>query len=432
MIQRYSREPMAGIWTEQARYEYWWKVEVAALTVRADRGEIPAGVLAKIQALAAFTPQEIEEVEAEVQHDVIAFLTVIAKHVGPDSRFVHMGLTSSDIVDTAFALQIKEAAKLILDNINALRVILRRRAVEFKRTPSVGRTHGIHAEPTVFGLKFAQWEDEFARHETRLYEVMERVVVGKLSGAVGNYGHTDPEMEEAVMEQLGIGVSAISTQIVSRDRHAEFLNVLALIASTIEKIALEIRHLQRTEVGEAFEPFGKKQKGSSAMPHKRNPILCERLCGMARLIRGYAMVGLENVALWHERDISHSSAERVVFPDASISLDYMMHILIRILDGLEVRTEKLRSNLSITHGVLASEKVLHALIDKGWTREDSYAKVQACAKTALTESIPFLEALLRDPNIAEVLKREQLEAIIALEPRYEFADKILKRLNIID
>jgi adenylosuccinate lyase len=432
MIQRYSREPMAGIWTEQARYEYWWKVELAALSVRADRGEVPAASLAKIQAAAAFTPQEIEEVEAEVHHDIIAFLTVIAKHIGPESRFVHMGLTSSDIVDTAFALQIKEAAKLLLDNISALRVILRRRAVEFKHTPSVGRTHGIHAEPTVFGLKFAQWEDEFARHETRLFEVMERVVVGKLSGAVGNYGHTDPEMEEAVMEQLGIGVSAISTQVVSRDRHAEFLNVLALIASTIEKIALEIRHLQRTEVGEAFEPFGKKQKGSSAMPHKRNPILCERLCGMARLIRGYSMVGLENVALWHERDISHSSAERVIFPDACIGLDYMMHVLIRVLDGLDVRPEKLRDNLYATQGVLASEKVLHALIEKGWTREDSYAKVQACAKAALSESVPFLETLLRDPDVANMLKREQLEAMMVLEPRYEFADKILKRLNIID
>jgi len=432
MIERYSREPMSGLWTEKARYEYWWKVEVAALSVRVDRGEVPSSALAKIQTAAAFTPEEINDVEAEVHHDIIAFLTVIANHVGPESRYIHMGLTSSDIVDTAFALQIKEATKLILDNISALRVILRRRAIEYKDTPSVGRTHGIHAEPTVFGLKFAQWEDEFARHETRLHECMERVLVGKLSGAVGNYGHTDPEMEETVMERLGLGVSAISTQVVSRDRHAEFLNNLALIASTIEKIAVEIRHLQRTEVGEAYEPFGKKQKGSSAMPHKRNPILCERLSGMARLIRGYAVTGLENIALWHERDTSHSSTERVIFPDACIALDYMMHILIRVLDGLDVRPQKMHDNLYATRGVLASEKVLHALIDKGWTREKSYATVQACAKAALEESIPFIEVLLKDGEVAAALPREILEALAVLEPRYEFIDKIYKRLSIIE
>lgn len=432
MIERYSREPMAGLWTEQARYEYWWKVELAALSVRVDRGEVPADALAKIQAAAAFTPQEINEVEAEVHHDIIAFLTVIANHVGPESRFVHMGLTSSDIVDTAFALQIKEAAMLILENISALRVILRRKALEYRKTPSVGRTHGIHAEPTVFGLKFAQWEDEFARHESRLHECMERVLVGKLSGAVGNYGHTDPEMEEAVMEHLGIGVSAVSTQVVSRDRHAEFLNVLALIGSTIEKIAVEIRHLQRTEVGEAYEPFGKKQKGSSAMPHKRNPILCERLTGMARLIRGYALTAQENIALWHERDISHSSTERVIFPDACIALDYMMHILIKVLDGLDVRPQKMHDNLYMTQGVLASEKVLHALIDKGWTREKAYATVQACAKKALADSVSFSETLLQDNSVAEALSREAVEALIVLEPRYEYIDKIYKRLSIIE
>ncbi|MBU1920472.1 adenylosuccinate lyase [bacterium] len=432
MIERYSREPMAGLWTEQARYECWWKVELAALSVRVDRGEVPADALAKIQAAAAFTPEEINEVEAEVHHDIIAFLTVIADHVGPESRFIHMGLTSSDIVDTAFALQIKEAAKLILDNIFALRMILRRRALEFKNTPSVGRTHGIHAEPTVFGLKFAQWEDEFARHETRLHECMERVLVGKLSGAVGNYGHTDPEMEEAVMEHLGLGVSAVSTQVVSRDRHAEFLNVLALIGSTIEKIAVEIRHLQRTEVGEAYEPFGKNQKGSSAMPHKRNPILCERLSGMARLIRGYAVTAQENIALWHERDISHSSAERIIFPDACIALDYMMHILIKVLDGLDVRPQRMKDNLYLTHGVLASEKVLHALIGKGWTREAAYSTVQACAKAALADSTPFVDVLLKDKNIAALFTRETLEALVLLEPRYEFIDKIFKRLSIIE
>jgi adenylosuccinate lyase len=431
MIERYSREPMARIWTEQSRYEAWWKVELAVVEARAIRDEIPASAVEKIRRDACFTISEIHEIEAEVQHDVISFLTVIARSVGDDSRFVHVGLTSSDVVDTAFALQMKDAAALILEDIAALRVILNRRALEFRRTPTVGRTHGMHAEATVFGLKFALWLDEFARHEQRLWQMLERTLVGKLSGAVGNYGHTDPELETDVMQRLGLGVAPITTQVVSRERHAEYLSALALVAATVEKIATEIRHLQRSEVGEAYEPFGRKQKGSSAMPHKRNPILCERLCGMARLLRGYALTGLENVALWHERDISHSSAERVIFPDACIALDYMLHVLIRVLDGLDVRPERMLRNFNASHGLLASEKVLLALTQAGWTREQAYAHVQKAALAAAAADGLFLDELLKDDELGAALGRDRLSELVTVEPRYDMADRILQRLGIL-
>jgi adenylosuccinate lyase len=432
MIERYTREPMARVWTEQARFENWWKVELAALEARAARGEVPADVVERIRNSARFTVEEIHEIEADVQHDVIAFLTVVAKHVGSESRYVHQGLTSSDVVDTAFALQIKQASRLLLDDVAALRVILARRALEFWRTPVVGRTHGMHAEPTVFGLKFALWADEFARHEKRFFETLDRVLVGKLSGAVGNYGHTDPDLEDAVMERLGIGTAPISSQIVGRERHAEFLSLLALIGTTVEKIATEIRHLQRTEVGEAFEPFGQKQKGSSAMPHKRNPVLCERLCGLARLLRGYAMTGLENVVLWHERDISHSSAERVIFPDACITLDYMLHVLIRVLDGLDVHPERMQQNFNQTRGLLASERVLLALTESGWTREEAYAHVQRAARAVQAGDTTFLDELLKDKDVTALLGRERLPALLRVEPRYDMADRILRRLGILE
>lgn len=432
MIERYTRDPMAKVWSERARYENWWKVEIAVLEARVERNEVSADVVDQIRESAAFTVEEIHDVEADVHHDVIAFLTVVARYVGENSRYIHVGLTSSDVVDTAFALQMKDASRLLLDDIAALRVILARRALEFRRTPTVGRTHGMHAEPTVFGLKFAQWEDEFGRHEKRFFEALERVLVGKLSGAVGNYAHTDPELEEAVMERLGLGTAPISTQIVGRERHAEFLSLIALIGTTVEKAATEIRHLQRTEVAEAFEPFGKKQKGSSAMPHKRNPILCERLCGMARLLRGYAMTGLENVALWHERDISHSSAERIIFPDACIALDYMLHTLIRVLDGLDVRPERMQQNFQQTHGLLASERVLLALTECGWTRETAYIHVQQAAKAVLTNNSTFMEELTKDEDLIAALGKERLPGLLRVEPRYDMADRILRRLGILE
>lgn len=423
---------MARLWTDRARYENWWKVEMAVLEVRAQQGELSWEIVEKIRSAAQFSPEEIETVEADVQHDVIAFLTVIARYVGENSRFIHQGLTSSDVVDTAFALQIRDAALLIHEDLAALRVILRRRALEFHRTPAVGRTHGMHAEPTVFGLKFALWEDEMSRHGSRLVQAIDRVVVGKLSGAVGNYGHTNPDMEQAVMKRLGIGTAPISTQIIGRERHAEFVCLLALIGATVEKIATEIRHLQRTEVGEAYEPFGSKQKGSSAMPHKRNPILCERLCGMARLLRGYVVTSLENVALWHERDISHSSAERIIFPDACIALDYMLHVLIKVLDGLEVHPERIQYNLDLTRGLLGSENVLLALTQAGWTREVAYKHVQNAALRVQREDTGFLEALVQDPDVRNTLGREKLEELLRVEPRYDAADQILRRLEILE
>ncbi len=432
MIARYSRDPMAKLWTERARFDAWWKVEMAVLDAKADRGEIPQDACDQIRNTARFTPEEISTIEADVQHDVIAFLTVIAGYVGPSSRFIHQGLTSSDVVDTAFALQIKDAAALLMEDIAAIRLILQRRAREFQHTPTVGRTHGIHAEPTVFGLKFALWEDEFARHETRMWQTLDRVLVGKLSGAVGNYGHTDPVLEEAVMNRLGLGTAPISTQVIARERHAEFMTLLALIGSTVERIATEIRHLQRTEVAEAFEPFGKKQKGSSAMPHKRNPILCERLCGIARLLRGYAQTALENVALWHERDISHSSTERVIFPDACIALDYMLHILIRVLDGLEVKTERMQVNLDMTRGLLASERILLALTQVGWTREMAYAHVQQAARRVIESGTLFASELEADEEVKAVLGSNRIRELVKVEPRYDMAQQILRRLNILD
>ncbi len=432
MIARYSREPMASLWTEESRYASWLRVELAALRARAERGEIEQSIVDQIELSAKFTLAEIHDVEAEVHHDVIAFLTVVARYIGANSRFVHLGLTSSDVVDTAFALQIQHAGVLLLEDMEALQIVLRRRAVEFRRTPSVGRTHGIHAEPTVFGLKFALWADEFTRHVTRMNETLSRVIVGKLSGAVGNYGHTDPDLEMRVMEQLGIGVAPISTQVLSRDLHAEFLNLCALIAGTVEKIAVEIRHLQRTEVSEAFEPFGKKQKGSSAMPHKRNPILCERMTGMARMIRGYALVGLENIALWHERDISHSSTERVVFPDACIALDYMLHLLLKVMDGLEVDVKQLSRTLNMTQGALASERVLHALIEKGWLREDAYAVVQKSARAAIMERRPMADLLKDDDLVMKALTVEEVDRLVTLEPDYNSSDEILRRLGIVE
>lgn len=431
MIERYTRAPMAAVWSERARYEHWWKVELAFLEARADRGELAPETVDTIRTRAGFDIDDIHRIESEVQHDVIAFLTSVAKHVGPESRFIHQGLTSSDVVDTAFALQIRDAAALISGDLAALRVILRRLALEHRRTPAVGRTHGMHAELTVFGLKFALWDDEFARHEQRLEQVLERVVVGKLSGAVGNYGHTNPSIEEAVMGRLGIGVAPISTQVVGRERHAEMLNLLALIGGSIEKIATEIRHLQRTEVGEAYEPFGRMQKGSSAMPHKRNPILCERLCGMARLLRGYALTGMENIALWHERDISHSSAERVIFPDAFIAADYMLHVLIRVLDGLDVKPARLQRNIDLSRGMLNSEKFLLALTDAGWTRERAYDHIRAAAMSVYDSERSFLDAIKADDDVVAALGLENIEALGTGAPRYDMADEIYTRLGLL-
>jgi len=423
---------MAAIWSEQARFDTWWRVELAVLETRAARGEIPAADLEEIRSRARFSPEEIARIEEVVQHDVVAFLTVIAEHVGPTSRHIHRGLTSSDVLDTALAVQLCQATDLLQDDLRALRLVLRHRALEFRDTPCIARTHGIHAEATTFGMRWLIWHEEFARHEVRLAAARERIAVGKCSGAVGVFAHTDLELEESMCERLGLAAAKVTTQVVQRDRHAELLLVLALIGASAEKIATEIRHLQRTEVAEAFEPFGRGQKGSSAMPHKRNPILCERLCGMARLLRGYAMVGLENVALWHERDISHSSAERVILPDATLALDYMLHLLNRILSGLDVDAERMQQNLEMTKGLAASESLLLALTDAGWTRERAYEHVQKAAWRVREGQGSFKKAALEDAEIVGLLGEEQVAALVDVRPPLERIHQIYKRVGLTE
>ncbi len=432
MISRYRRPEMAAIWSERARFEAWWRVELAILEAQAARGEIPAADLEEIRTRAKYSPEEIARVEEVVQHDVVAFLTVISEHVGPASRHIHRGLTSSDVLDTALALQLCQAVALLQADLGALRRALRGRALEFRDTPCIARTHGVHAEVTTFGMRWLVWYEEIGRHEERLAAARERLAVGKCSGAVGVFAHTDLALEEAMCARLGLTPAKVTTQVIQRDRHAELLLVLALIGASVEKVATEIRHLQRTEVAEAFEPFGKGQKGSSAMPHKRNPILCERLCGMARLLRGYAVVGLENVALWHERDISHSSAERVILPDATLALDYMLHLLTRILSGLEVDTTRMQQNLEITEGLIASEALLLALTDAGWTRERAYEHVQKAAWCVRQGQGDFKKAALKDAEIVDSLGEERVAALLDVRPPLKRIHRIYERAGLTD
>jgi len=421
---------MAAIWSDEERFKTWWRVELVVLEARAARGDIPESDLEEIRSKARFSAEEIAEVEKVVQHDVVAFLTVAAEHIGSASRHVHRGLTSSDVLDTGLALQLCRAVELLQTDLATLHRVLQKRAVEFRDTPCIARTHGIHAEATTFGMRWLVWSEEFGRHQARLAAARERIAVGKCSGAVGVFAHTDLELEEQMCKRLQLKPAMATTQIIQRDRHAELLQVLALIGASIEKIATEIRHLQRTEVAEAFEPFGKGQKGSSAMPHKRNPILCERLCGMARLLRGYAMVGLENVSLWHERDISHSSAERVIFPDATIALDYMLHILIRVLDGLEVDTTQMARNLAMTKGLAVSEALLLALTDAGWTRERAYSHVQKAAKQVWQGQMDFKQAATSDKDMVELLGEERLAQLLDVHPPLQKIKGIFKRAGL--
>ena len=399
MIERYAPAPMREVWSDQHRFELWLRVEVLACEAWASLGRVPSDSLPRIRA-ASFDVQRIKDVEAEVNHDVIAFLTVINESIGqPHARYVHLGLTSSDVVDTAFAVQIQDSARLILADLRALRAAAAELAVRHRTTVMVGRTHGIHAEPITFGFKVAGWVAELDRAIARLEAAAREAAAGKLSGPVGTHAELDPEVERYVCRELGLDVDPVSTQIVSRDRHAAFMNALAVAAASMERIALEIRHLQRSEVAEAFEPFGERQKGSSAMPHKRNPVLTERICGLARTVRGYAATELENVALWHERDISHSSAERVVFPDACCLVDYMARTLGKVLEGLEVRPETMARNLDLGGGVVYSQSVLLALVEAGMAREDAYRIVQSAALRALNGEGGFRGNLEADPEV---------------------------------
>jgi adenylosuccinate lyase len=428
MIERYTLPEMGALWTEQNKFQKWLEVELAVCEVHAEMGTIPREAVEEIKRRAAFTVERINEIEKTTDHDVIAFTTALAEAIGEAARFVHYGLTSSDVVDTANALLLRDACDLLLQKIDALRDVLKRRAFEFKLTPQVGRTHGVHAEPTSFGLTFALWYDEMRRNRERLVRARESVAVGKISGAVGAFAHLDPVVEEKVCARLGLKPAPVSTQIIQRDRYAEYLSVLAITASSLDKFALSIRHWQRTEVREAQERFKRGQKGSSAMPHKRNPILSERICGMARVVRAASLVGLENVALWHERDISHSSAERVVLPDSSIALDYMLHKMAALIDGLVVYPERMMENLHLTHGLIFSGQLLLALTRNGAAREAAYEWVQRSAMKVWDEGGDFQQYVAADADIRQHLSPAEIKHVFSLDTYLRNVDAIFARV----
>ncbi len=428
MIPRYTRPKMAAHWSDQNRYGTWLKVELAALSAQAQLGMLPQDAADRIAAKAKFDVARIEEVEDRVKHDVIAFTTSVADSIGDLSRYFHYGLTSSDVVDTALAVMTRDAMDLILEDVDNFRETLKRQAQAYKDTVLIGRTHGIHAEPTTLGLKFALWYAEMDRNRRRLRNARDVIAVGKLSGAVGTFAHLSPAVEEIVCRKLGIRPDPISTQVIQRDRHAEVLAAIALTGATLEKIATEIRHLQRTEVREVEEPFSKGQKGSSAMPHKRNPVGCENITGLARLLRGYLVPAFENVALWHERDISHSSTERVTIPDATTLLDYMLHRLDGILGGLLVYPEAMEANLKKTRGLIYSQQCLLALTRAGMTREDAYAVVQKAAMRCWEGEGDFIDLLSSEPDVAQRIPREQLEKIFDPKTFLTNVDEIFMRV----
>ena len=428
MIDRYTRPEMARIWTLENKYRKWLLVEVAVCEALAETGEIPVEDLKQIREKAGFDIDRIAQIEQETQHDVIAFLTSVAEHVGPSSRFIHQGLTSSDVLDTSMALLLVEAADQLLEDLEKLLEVLKRRAFEFKDTVMIGRSHGIHAEPITFGLKFAVWHSEMVRNLDRLRHARESVRAGKISGAVGTFANIDPEIEVSVCRKLGLNAAPAGTQIIQRDRYAEFFTTLAIIGCSIEKIAVEIRHLQRTEVREAEEFFAAGQKGSSAMPHKKNPIASENLAGLSRILRGNALASMENVALWHERDISHSSVERIIAPDSTILLDYMLARMTRVLDKLVVYPENMRKNLELTGALYFSQRVMLALTHKGLSREDAYRLVQKNAMAVWKEGGQLQDSLQRDPEVTAHLNSAELEAIFDLQYHLKHVDDIFNRV----
>ena len=430
MIARYTRPIMGNIFTDEHRYSIWLEIELLACEAQAELGIIPPEAVKTIRAKAAFDVNRINEIEAEVKHDVIAFLTSVGEFVGPDSRFIHLGMTSSDVVDTALSVQMKRAGELLLADLSALSVILARRAKEFKMTVMIGRSHGIHAEPTTFGLKLALWFDETRRNIARLRSALEVISVGQISGAVGTFAHLSPRVEEYVCEKLGLQPAPVSTQVIQRDRHAEFLTTLAVIGSSLDKFATEIRHLQRTEVLEAEEYFSEKQKGSSAMPHKRNPITCEQISGLARILRGNAHAAMENVPLWHERDISHSSVERIIVPDSCILLDHMLAKFTDIIDKLLVYPDNMKKNMELTHGLLYSQPVLLALTKKGMKREDAYRIVQRNAMDVWKTKKNFKEMLKADVEVSSVLNDADLNEAFDPKKSLSNVDYIFKRVGL--
>jgi adenylosuccinate lyase len=429
MIDRYSRPEMKRVWSEENKFQKWLDVEIAACEAWAQLGEIPRSAIPKIK-MARINLKRMNEILKETHHDVTAFLNMIAESLGDESRFIHMGMTSSDVMDTALALQMVEASDILLEDIRELSLVIGEKAVQYKYTPQTGRTHGVHAEPITFGLKLALWFDEMNRNRQRLQEAKRVIAVGKISGAVGTYATLRPDLEEKACRKLGLLPAPVSNQIIQRDRHAQFVTTLAIVAGSLEKFATEIRHLQRTEVREAEEPFSPGQTGSSAMPHKRNPELCERVCGIARLIRGYAGTSLENIALWHERDISHSSAERIILPDACLALDYTLSIFTGVIKGLLVYPKKMRQNMDITRGLLFSQRVLLALIDKGMNRQDAYKIVQRNAMKTWMENKKFLTLLKSDSDVSKTITNKELEALFDYSYYVRYVDDIFNRLGL--
>lgn len=428
MIPRYTRPEMGRLWEPENRFQKWLDVEIAACEAWAELGEIPEDALKVIKEKARFDIARIDEIESTVKHDVIAFLTSVAEFVGPESRFIHKGLTSSDVVDTALSLLMREAADIIIKDIKELMDVLKEQAFKYKDVPCIGRSHGVHAEPMTFGLKFALWYEDAKRNLKRMETAKDVISIGKLSGAVGTFSNIPTELENMVCKKLGLKPEPVATQVVQRDRHAEYMTALALIAACIEKIAVEIRHLQRTEVLEAEEPFSVGQKGSSAMPHKRNPVGCENLSGLARVVRSNAIAELENIALWHERDISHSSVERVIIPDSTILVDYMLNRLKGILKDMHVYPERMKANMDRSYGLYNSQRVMLALTEKGITREYAYTMVQRNAMESWKEGMSFMTLLQKDNEITKYLSHKEIEEIFDLRYYLRNVDYIFSRV----
>lgn len=428
MIERYTRPEMGAIWEPHNRFAKWLEVEVLVCEAMAQEGMIPQKSLDTIKEKADFSIDRIQEIEEEVKHDMIAFLTNVEEYVGPDARFIHLGLTSSDILDTALALQLKEAMLMIIDDVHNLLAVLKERAFEHKNTVMIGRSHGIHAEPITFGLKLAVWYSEMKRNLTRLEQALDVIGYGKISGAVGTFANIPPQIEKYVCDHLGLKPAAISTQIIQRDRYAQYFTALAILAGSMEKIAVEIRHLQRTEVGEVEEAFAAGQKGSSAMPHKKNPIGSENISGLARLVRSYALAAMENIPLWHERDISHSSVERVIAPDSTILIDYMLNRLTRMLKNLVVYSKTMAENLETLKGLIFSQQVLLALIAEGCARQHAYSLVQRVSLQAWHGEESFKELLGGDPDIQKYLDKKEIEEIFSLNYHLRHVEEIFARV----
>jgi len=430
MIERYSLPQMSRIWQDESKFESMLQIEILALEALAKQKKIPRDALSRIKKKAKFDLAKVKKIEEKTQHDVVAFVTNVAQYIGQDAKYLHLGLTSSDLLDTTLGVQLKAASDILIADLNRLISLLGKKANRYRDMVCIGRTHGVHAEPTTFGLKLALWLDETRRNLERLKLAKEEVAVGKISGAVGTFANIDPQVETYVCRKLGLKAAKISTQIIQRDIYAVFMAELAIIGSSLEKFATEIRHLQRTEVLEAEEPFGKGQKGSSAMPHKRNPVICERICGLSRLLRANALAAMENVALWHERDISHSSVERVIMPDSTIVLDYMLNKFIEVIEGLIVYPENMLANLVKTKGLIFSQRVLLELMNKGLTRQAAYDLVQRCAMQAWRTNKDFKEVLLEDKEVFNNLLRKDLDKIFDLDYYLRNVNKIFKRVGL--